>query len=166
MDTCECVFLHKVETLVGSLIPALFTLRLVGQFVVFFHYACKTTAGSFPEKWSHRDVWVFIDNAKCILIEAGSSVVVHLPVSEEHLSSFSRNMNSYTKAALLLLCYMYYIPCNSDDVFHRAESGPAAVYSEVKTKRDVCYGEITINTNRRRGTPTDANCSLCFHSLC
>ncbi|KAL3050904.1 hypothetical protein OYC64_001223 [Pagothenia borchgrevinki] len=30
------------------------------------------------------------------------------------------------------------------------ESGPAAVYSEVKTKRDVCYGEITINTNRRR----------------
>ncbi|KAL3050908.1 hypothetical protein OYC64_001227 [Pagothenia borchgrevinki] len=30
------------------------------------------------------------------------------------------------------------------------ESGPAAVYSEVKTKRDVCYGEIVINTNRRR----------------
>ncbi|KAJ4949644.1 hypothetical protein JOQ06_021153 [Pogonophryne albipinna] len=30
------------------------------------------------------------------------------------------------------------------------ESDPAAVYSEVKTKRDVCYGEITINTNRRR----------------
>ncbi|XP_033984177.1 low affinity immunoglobulin gamma Fc region receptor II-like isoform X2 [Trematomus bernacchii] len=30
------------------------------------------------------------------------------------------------------------------------ESGPAAVYSEVKKKRDVCHGEITINTNRRR----------------
>ncbi|KAL3050929.1 hypothetical protein OYC64_001245 [Pagothenia borchgrevinki] len=30
------------------------------------------------------------------------------------------------------------------------ESGPAAVYSEVKTKRDVCYGDTVINTNRRR----------------
>ncbi|KAL3050954.1 hypothetical protein OYC64_001269 [Pagothenia borchgrevinki] len=30
------------------------------------------------------------------------------------------------------------------------ESGPAAVYSELKTKRDVCYGEIVINTNRRK----------------
>ncbi|KAK1890374.1 Fc receptor-like B [Dissostichus eleginoides] len=30
------------------------------------------------------------------------------------------------------------------------ESDPASIYSEVKKKRDVCYGEITINTNRRR----------------
>ncbi|XP_034059035.1 low affinity immunoglobulin gamma Fc region receptor II-like isoform X3 [Gymnodraco acuticeps] len=35
------------------------------------------------------------------------------------------------------------------------ESGPAAVYSEVKTKRDVCYGEITINTNRRRAAEVE-----------
>ncbi|KAI4798059.1 hypothetical protein KUCAC02_023597 [Chaenocephalus aceratus] len=35
------------------------------------------------------------------------------------------------------------------------ESGPAAVYSEVKTKRDVCYGEIVINTNRRRAAEVE-----------
>ncbi|KAK1889791.1 Fc receptor-like B [Dissostichus eleginoides] len=35
------------------------------------------------------------------------------------------------------------------------ESGPAAVYSEVKKKRDVCYGEIVINTNRRRAAEVE-----------
>ena len=46
-------------------------------------------------------------------------------------------------------------------MFYLPESDPAAVYSAVKTAEDVCYGQIVIKSNRKRGKAA----LLCVHHL-